>query len=375
MVVASFILLMHNKPNMTLECIETLETSLESYKNKEDVEIILVDNGSEAENERRVRDGISRHVKYIKLQDNLGYCFGINKGLSEATGDIITVLNNDLIFVNGWFELVLQGIYRDGYGLVAPMLSKCEGEQNLNLSLKKDEIKAYGLQYMKQFKVNQQVCKVIGACMTMTKRTFNTLGGLDYWFSLGHYDDDDYCHRAKLGGIRIGLIKQAFVYHIGSGTFKEKEKWQQEIIAANRNKYMCKYGYHWRHDQLIHVPVKEKDFNGLKIDKEEEELWVADWSFNSSQWRKRIGERDPSRRIAVWIPSAYYTDEERQSVKEIVGKNNVRYFYESIYAKDLMTFCQSFHSVAAIDNDFINKTFRYMFDVGSTNEKEISSIK
>ena len=61
----------------------------------ENLEIIVVDNGSEDGSQTLVKEEFSS-VKLIKNEKNLGFGSAVNRGLDKAKGDYFIFLNNDL---------------------------------------------------------------------------------------------------------------------------------------------------------------------------------------------------------------------------------------------------------------------------------------
>ncbi|MNR61307.1 hypothetical protein D3C85_1830300 [compost metagenome] len=70
-----------------------------------------------------------------------------------------------------------------------------------------------------------------------------TIGLLDEQFSPGHFEDDDYCYRARLAGYRIVIAKDSFVYHHGSASFiRNDQEAVDRLLKRNRQLFMNKWG-------------------------------------------------------------------------------------------------------------------------------------
>ena len=84
------------------ENIENIISRVESLLQEcdDDVEIILVDNGStDSTNEvlqTKIQDSILPNLKSIKIENNVGYGFGIMEGVRAATGEVIAWTHADL---------------------------------------------------------------------------------------------------------------------------------------------------------------------------------------------------------------------------------------------------------------------------------------
>ena len=79
---------------------EELVITLSSLKRQDsDFELIVVDNGSENESSKKVRE-IWPEAKIIKLKLNQGVSGGRNRGIEAATGEIIVFLDDDASFAS-----------------------------------------------------------------------------------------------------------------------------------------------------------------------------------------------------------------------------------------------------------------------------------
>jgi GT2 family glycosyltransferase len=68
------------------------------------------------------------------------------------------------------------------------------------------------------------------------------IGLLDERFSPGHYEDDDFCLRARLHGFSLLVCHDALIYHEGSASFKlEGAQQHQELVERNYRKFMDKW--------------------------------------------------------------------------------------------------------------------------------------
>lgn len=94
----SVIILNYNRMDLTLDCLRSIKSqTVKPY------EVIVVDNNSEKFEPSKIRK-IIPNVKIVFLTSNLGYSGGNNNGISEATGDWVLILNNDIVLDNKVFE-------------------------------------------------------------------------------------------------------------------------------------------------------------------------------------------------------------------------------------------------------------------------------
>jgi len=136
----SFIMVCYNNWHLSQQAITSLIKSLgASYKSK-GIELIIVDNGSTDETSVAIEELIKMYtpgpieIINIRLNENMGYTIGLNVGLAESRGNTITVMNNDLIFPEGWFDGIAKILQNDySVGVAVPFLSYATGSQNVGV--------------------------------------------------------------------------------------------------------------------------------------------------------------------------------------------------------------------------------------------------
>lgn len=218
-----------------------LREAIESIRRHttERYEIIVVDNGSTD----GTIDYLRQHnIIFISLPNNKGFPVACNWGLKLARGDYILLLNNDVLVTDGWLGKLLRVFTNDNsIGIVGPMSNYVSGKQQMEMTGSYTEAAArLSMDAENQY---EQVNRVIGFCMLFTSELMNRIGLLDEQFSPGHFEDDDYCYRARLAGYRILIVKDAFVFHHGSASFiRENQEEIIKLLARNRAIFVDKWG-------------------------------------------------------------------------------------------------------------------------------------
>lgn len=170
---------------MTSACLE----SLKKYGAPD--EVIVVDDGSPLDVEGFVQElPIRRHT-------NGGYAAAVNTGLKQASGEVLIVSNNDIIFTPGWLEAILKPL-QDGYDISSIRTSDngWETEEKITEGDK------------------------FGSLWAMKRRVYEELGGLDEGFGKGYFEDTDFRRRALETGFKIAKNHGHLVEHFGKSTFK-----------------------------------------------------------------------------------------------------------------------------------------------------------
>ncbi len=89
-----------------------------------------------------------------------------------------------------------------------------------------------------------EVKRIIGMCLLIKREVVNRIGYFDEAFSPGHYEDDDYCHRARLAGYRLLICGDVLVHHRGSVSFRQAQPEQlQALIERNYRLFIEKWHF------------------------------------------------------------------------------------------------------------------------------------
>ena len=257
----SIIILSYNNLNLTQNCIE----SIRKYTNKNNYELIVIDNNSDEETVEYLRN--QDDLICIFNQENKGFAGGCNQGMKIASGDNVLLLNNDTLVTPNWLDNLLTALYSDDdIGAVGPITNYCSNYQQVSLpvnpQMDNDE-------FFKNFNKSdknkwEERLRLIGFCLLIKKEVVQKIGYLDELFALGNYEDDDYCLRIRKIGYRLLLCKDTFIFHVGSASFSQlKLEKFNKVINENRQKFLNK----WDIDPNLIMPIRTdltslvKDFN------------------------------------------------------------------------------------------------------------------
>lgn len=196
----SLVIPLLNQLDYTKMCLASLERST-----KVPYELILIDNGSTDGTQQYVR-GLNATV--ITNQNNLGCAKAWNQGVKAARGDVIGILNNDIVVAPGWMEGLLAFMQRTGHGIVSP--SAREGALDYDLET-----------YAAEFSIRCAEARrrqIYGACMLIRREVFDRIGLFDEGFSYGGCEDIDFQWRAQRAGFSVGMTGSVLIHHFSMVT-------------------------------------------------------------------------------------------------------------------------------------------------------------
>lgn len=238
MTMTSIVIPTFNGLSLLRGCVEAIR-----LHTAEPYELIVVDNASD--------DGTAAYcrrerIPFISMPENAGFPAACNRGLMLASGDELLLLNNDVTVTKGWLGNLKSALYssRD-VGIVGPVTNYASGRQQVEVS--------YGS--IAEFQAAaeranvpdpgkwRETKRLVGLCLLFKREVLDRVGLLDERFSPGHYEDDDFCMRARLWGYRLLIAGDCLVHHEGSASFKEVYRggWLQ-LIEQGRRRYIDKWG-------------------------------------------------------------------------------------------------------------------------------------
>ncbi|MDF2724056.1 MAG: glycosyl transferase family 2 [Paenibacillus sp.] len=235
----SIIIPTYNGLSLLRECLQAIEVYTDSP-----YEIVVVDNGS---TDGSAEFCLKKPVTLVSLAENRGFPAACNIGLRAASGQNLLLLNNDVVVSHGWLANLLSCLHSDRRnGIVGPRTNYASGKQMM-AELSYDSIDQF---HQLAETLNRpdrhkwtEVQRLVGLCFLFKRELMERIGLLDERFSPGHYEDDDYCYRARLAGYRLIMAGDSVVHHHGSASFrKEGQEAMDRLVETNYRKFIEKWG-------------------------------------------------------------------------------------------------------------------------------------
>src|SRR5439155_3754606 len=190
----SLVIAVYNQLLHTMQCLESILRLPDKAG-----EIIVVDNAS--------TDGTPEYLKgmdgvtVICNATNLGCAKSWNQGVQASKGDVIGILNNDIVVTSGWLLALLRFMEESGHGIVSPAIR--EGPLDYELD-----------KYAAEFTAACRMATRPGLlrfCMLFKREVFDRIGLFDEGFIYGGFEEVDFLWRAQKAEITVAVTGSAFI--------------------------------------------------------------------------------------------------------------------------------------------------------------------
>ena len=241
----SFIIPLFNNLALTRACVASLQATLPAGLTHE---IILVDDGS-TDATRAWLSTLAPPFRVVLNDRNLGYAAANNRAIAIARGDVLALLNNDLVFLPRWLEPML-GAHRslaDRAGLIGNIqLDAGTGAIDhtgiiINQQGKPVHDRALPARRSRLLSSVRPVPALTGACVLVKRALWQQLGGFDEGYVNGG-EDVDLCFRARaVGRTNAVALRSVVRHHISASvgrklhdeenSYRLARRWQQELVT------------------------------------------------------------------------------------------------------------------------------------------------
>lgn len=247
----TIVILNWNGVEDTIECVESLKKV--TYP---DYNIAVVDNGSSGNDVEILKAKFGDYIDIIENGKNLGFPEGCNVGIRYALengADYILLLNNDTVVDPDFLsELVRMAESDPSIGIIGPKTYFYD-EPNLlqftwaRIDLWRGMIFQPGANETDTGQCDEvhEADYVQGSCFLIKRAVTENIGLMDpRYFS--HWDECDYCMRAKRAGFRLVYLPQAKIWHKLARSGGKITGWFQYWNTRNCFLFMKKYATRWQ---------------------------------------------------------------------------------------------------------------------------------
>lgn len=216
-----------------------------------DVEVILVDNGSESGVLENLIDKFrNTRVSILSVGANRSFGEGSNIGAESATGEILVFLNKNVMVTENWLEpLVYELQANPSVGAVGPKFLYPDGSireagaflDRNGRSVQRGKGQASGADLFNEKRDVQYLRK---DCFAIRKRDFLKVGGFNFIYEPGNYEDADLCFSLRAAGLTVLHQPESTVIDIGSqaASAAGDTSLAERMAEMNRIKFLNRWG-------------------------------------------------------------------------------------------------------------------------------------
>lgn len=179
-------------------------------------------------------------LKLLPYHNEFNFSEKCNLGALAASGDLLVILNDDV-------ELISENFLPD---LVGPVLEEGVGLTGANLRFADTTAQHVGLVFKKRWPIhvfsrsafddpghfaalviNREVSAVTGACIAVTRETYERVGGMTETLPV-NFNDVDFSLKVAHIGLRIVWISTAKAFHFESQTrVAQVDAWERDLLT------------------------------------------------------------------------------------------------------------------------------------------------
>lgn len=232
----------------TFELTKNTVNSILEYNYPFSYEIIVVDNASNDDSLKRLKDYFTDKVTFIASSENNGFAAGNNQALKIAKGKYVLLLNSDTVVWQNTLEDIYNYMEKNSdVGACGCQVLLENGELDKACKRTFPNVKNsffrlfhiptrskddnYNLTDLADDEIYEIDC-LTGAFMFIRSEALNQVGFLDETFFM-YGEDIDLCYRIKHGGWKIIYYGKSKITHLkGASSKKQKSKLIYEFYRA-----------------------------------------------------------------------------------------------------------------------------------------------
>ncbi len=278
-----------------------------------DYEIIFVDDYSTDGTREWLRSLADERIQTLFNAVNLGYAKSNNLGAQLASGRILGLLNNDLIFKRGWLEPMIKIIeaQSNNAGIVGNVQYRAD---NQKLDHAGFEINPRGqFSHIRDIPVglgseDYECLAVTGACVLIQKEEFVKVGGFDESYING-CEDVDLCYKLRAQGKQIYIATQSRIEHHISLSRKhvtlQNQRNSQQLYSKWHNEIVNELAARWLNLLELGPKTYQNIIDGKLSDeflknRDAAALRIAQCMVlrEEYQWKRDLDEVNPNARLS-----------------------------------------------------------------------------
>lgn len=186
----------------------------------------------------------------VRNTTNEGFARAANRGLAMARGDVLVLMNNDVVVTPGWLDGLAAHTCDPGVGLVGPVTNQAPNEAAIPA-----RYRTFGqlLHHAARQRAAHRgeafdISVATMFCVALRREVFARIGALDEQFGTGLFEDDDYSLRVRAAGLDVRCARDVFVHHFGEASFGDLVPTGEygRLFERNRARFEAKWQRPWQ---------------------------------------------------------------------------------------------------------------------------------
>ena len=214
---------------------------IDSIPFNEDMEVIVVDNGSK-DNEASILQTRYSHIKAFRSDQNLGFAGGNNLGIKAAKGKYLYLINNDTVFKGFNPQVLIKRLESSQIiGMVCPKIRFAWGNHPIQFAgytplspiTVRNRALGFGEEDNGQHDTPHQTPYAHGAAMMLKREVIDKVGLMPECYFL-YYEELDWSMMITRAGYDIWYEPASTIYHKESQTTGQNSPLRTYYITRNR---------------------------------------------------------------------------------------------------------------------------------------------
>lgn len=225
----------------SLDDLKVLLASLLKNFNFELGEIFLINDFSNQETSEYLKEFVEKYDKFKLLnnEQNLGFVKTCNKGMQQASGDIIVLLNSDTEIPIDFCERIIKCFDSDSKIGIASPISSHSGTYYISMPPNYDVERMNSVLNKKHKCLYPVIPAAEGFCFCIRKEVIEQQGYLDEIYGKGYHEEVDFAYRSITNGWKNVLIDNLYVYHKRHASFGIKQR--EKLIEQNNEVFHTRW--------------------------------------------------------------------------------------------------------------------------------------
>jgi GT2 family glycosyltransferase len=234
------VIVAYNRYELTESCLRHLGEQTIDHR------LIVVDNGSTDDTRARVRAEWPE-AQLEHFDENRGFAEACNRGVAAGSGEIVTLLNNDVDCRPDFLERLTAPLAADdSVGSVAALMLQ-PGEQLIDSAGLAADVtlggfpRLQGLDARAAHSDQPVLAGPAGTAAAYRRSAWEQIGGLDEAI-FAYMEDFDLALRLRSAGWKAVVATDAVGVHLGSATHGHRSAWQRRHGGFGRGYMLGRYG-------------------------------------------------------------------------------------------------------------------------------------